>query len=244
MKAIFLLSLVVLSMSLSASAETYYADVSFNIGNDGNVLVKGLTNHPQLAERTTQEFTSKKGWYWVFNATIEDNFSNFVYTINLPEGAVINYIKSSTPVRIGNTFVKATGKDAKLQIAMQYSIEPTSSKGYIPIIAAAVIAAIVIAILILRKKQPVHHADLQHSDIQKQEAWYDKDTVTDRQRQIIEIIESEAKPVTQKQLEERMSIPKSSLSRNIESLVARGIVRKDTKGMTNVITLNKKKPEI
>jgi ABC-type amino acid transport substrate-binding protein len=59
-----------------------------------------------------------------------------------------------------------------------------------------------------------------------------------RQKQIIDILfGSEDFSITQSLLEKKMSIPKSSLSRNVDSLVRKGFVDKKPYGMTNILKL-------
>ncbi len=236
MKAIIYAILLLMSIGL-ATAQELYADVIFDVSDSGQAAIKGLTNHPFLSERATNELTSKKGDYWVFNLSINESFSNFVYKINLPRGAVINYVKSPTPVRIGVEgvpYVKSSGKNATMQIAIQYSIEPLKSNFNSIIIILAISAGTILFFYRVKKKM---------RKVINLPSWYNKDTMTERQRQIVELIEKENKPLTQKELEEKMNIPKSSLSRNIDSLVQKGILVKETKGMTNAIYISQKKPD-
>ncbi len=255
---------VIIIMLLAASitmAQEMYADVVFDVSDTGSVNIKGLTNHPSLSERTTNELTSKKGDYWVFNLSLNETFSAFVYSVELPEGAVISYAKGSTPVRIGNngrTFVKATGTSKEMGITIQYSIENgKKSTGNLILIPVAVLLAVfsILAGIFIRSRRKLHPAreanhvpeagqDLSYQEAKQKQQWYDKSLLAERQRQIVELMEKHGKPVTQKRIEEEMGIPKSSLSRNIESLIRRGIIKKEGKGMTNIISINPKKPEI
>lgn len=222
---------------MAAAQETYYADVTISIDDTGNAIIRGITNHETLKERSAQELTSKKGPYWLFNLSINETFSDFVYEIRLPEGSVVNFVKSTTPVRIGSdkgTFVKAIGKNEKLQIAIQYGIEKKGNGPDVFYIIAGLLITGTAAFFIFRKKKPSIHAI---------KPWYNKDMLADRQKEIVSILEKETGPMTQKQLEDRMNIPKSSLSRNIDSLVQKGILAKEEKGMTNALQLNQKKPQ-
>ena len=76
-------------------AEQYYADVTINVDNSGFVTVDGITNHPDLLINNTELYTSKKQSYWLLNITKEDIFSDFIYSLTLPSGSSINYVKSS-----------------------------------------------------------------------------------------------------------------------------------------------------
>ena len=59
-----------------------------------------------------------------------------------------------------------------------------------------------------------------------------------RQQEIISIL-CEEKQITQKALEKRLNIPKSSVSRNIHSLVIKKIIVKKESGNTNILELHK-----
>lgn len=59
---------------------------------------------------------------------------------------------------------------------------------------------------------------------------------SERQQEIITIL-LKKKKITQKELEVEMKIPKSSISRNVQTLVVKGVVLKETKGMTNYLSL-------
>lgn len=60
----------------------------------------------------------------------------------------------------------------------------------------------------------------------------------ERQQEIINILRDKKK-VTQKQLEELMNIPKSSVSRNVQALFIKGIVEKQNVGQSNYVFLKK-----
>lgn len=248
---LFILAAIALICIQAASAEEYYADITFDIGDSGSTLVSGVTNNPGLTGRQTQEFTSKKGEYWVFNLSVKEPFSNFIYTISLPEGAVINYIKASTPVRIGGegrTFIKATGKNNTMQVTVQYTLSPRNRADVVLILSLAVAMAFAAAGYFYFRKSKSTAVQSPSGKEEKttsagEKPWYDKEFLADRQKEILEIVEKNNGMITQRQLESGMSIPKSSLSRNIDALARKGIIRKESKGMTNVICINKTKPE-
>jgi uncharacterized membrane protein len=60
---------------------------------------------------------------------------------------------------------------------------------------------------------------------------------------IVETIQKNKGSITQAKLEKSLEIPKSSLSRNIESLVRKNILVKESKGMTNLIMIKPEKEE-
>jgi uncharacterized membrane protein len=60
--------------------------------------------------------------------------------------------------------------------------------------------------------------------------------LTERQKEIVNLV-SKNKRITQKGLQDKLNMPKSSLSRNVESLVKKRILKKEQKGMSNLITI-------
>ena len=99
----------------SVLADNYYADITINVDNSGFVTIEGTTNHPDLLAENTEIYTSKKQSYWLLNITKDEIFSDFVYVVTLPEGASINYVKSSSFIRIeedlGSLVVKGFGQN-------------------------------------------------------------------------------------------------------------------------------------
>jgi uncharacterized membrane protein len=242
--SIFLLViLLIVPLALSLDKE-YYADVNFDIKDNGLTSISGKTNHPMLDSQESQNLTSKKANLWTFNITIPENFSAFVATANLPDNAVITYIKSSTLVRIGDSdnrpFVKIAGTNESFGLIIQYTIENKDvSNSYIfPVIIAAFV------LIILLAAGYILYSKLGRRIIQKTARWYNIDSLTDRQKDIILLMERNLPYVTQSFLEKNMNMPKSSLSRNIDSLARKGIVSKEQKGITNILKINESKPKI
>ena len=252
-----------------SSPSLYYADVEFTISSDGIVAISGLANHPALAAQATSIYTSKKAQYWTFNMTLEESFSDFAYAVHLPEKAVINYIKTSTQFRLGTDgekqFVKASGQDAPMSIVIQYTQDSPETSTAHNIVAYALPLAIAVIVSLFAyfiksrahknpaakesgkpEDEPGESADgkIGASGEKPARQWYNKDMLPERQRQIVEIIERNKGPVPQKRLETEIGIPKSSMSRNIDSLTRKGIIRKEGKGMSNVICLNDEKPSL
>jgi uncharacterized membrane protein len=58
-----------------------------------------------------------------------------------------------------------------------------------------------------------------------------------RQQDILKILKEREK-ITQKELEDLILIPKSSISRNVKSLLVKGIIRKEKIGLSNYLFLN------
>ena len=94
-----LLLLILLFLPIAYAAD-YYADISINVDESGFVTIEGSTDHAHLLAEDTQIYTSKKQSYWLLNITKQETFSDFIYSLNLPSSASINYIKSSGSFRI------------------------------------------------------------------------------------------------------------------------------------------------
>ena len=66
-------------------------------------------------------------------------------------------------------------------------------------------------------------------------------TLLQRQLEIVNILEKENNNYTQSNLQKKLSLPKASLFRNLKGLEKKGIIRRERKGMTMLITLLKKR---
>ena len=227
---IFILLLSV-NFSLASSENEFYADLLININDRGDVVISGLTNHPNITG-SYDDLTSKQGKYWVFNLR-SDYFSSALFKVSLPDGVVINYVKSSAPINIGyddSPFVKGILKDKVLEIFLQYHFEESKpGKSYYLLFVFLGIFVLFIGFYLLyfvknKKKKDVHV----------------KFSLTERQKNILLFLEKKD-GVSQSFLEKKFGWPKSSLSRNIDSLVRKGLVVKLNKGNSNVIVLNKQK---
>jgi len=90
--------------------------------------------------------------------------------------------------------------------------------------AAVAVAAALTAFLLLRKRIP-----------RRMGRPYDPAALTERQLSIVRFMEKAGKPVSQHDLEKGLGLPKSSLSRNVRTLERMGIIRKTSRGMSNVL---------
>ena len=111
---------IVIIFSQTGLAQEYYADVDIVVDESGFVTISGLTNHPDLSVQNSQMYTSKKQSYWLLNITTEEVFSSFVYTVRMPDGATINYIKNpdSFKEESGNIVITGSGEDEPFSVVM------------------------------------------------------------------------------------------------------------------------------
>jgi uncharacterized membrane protein len=228
MRIFILLALLLVPL---VAAEKYYVDVVMDVSETGVVTVSGLTNHPLLTPGETQEFTSKSKDRWIFNVTINETIEDYVFTIILPPGANLNYVQgknfqiATIDERVA---VKVVGSDARVSIAAQYQLQPLEKKSEILWFVAVFLGALLIAggMYLQSRKPRKTRTTLRLFD-----------GFPARQQEIIAMLQQSGGQLTQKQIEQAMSIPKSSVSRNIDALVRRGVITKEQHGMTNILTL-------
>ena len=224
--------LIIILYAASASAQGYYADVTFDILSSGQVKILGITNHPMLSPGIYDNYTSKKGSAWLFNLTINDSFSDYIYSARLPPSSSVNYIKSSAPVRIGEEAGRITiigaGNSEKPYLIIQYEILP-QNQDFRPMIIFGAIALAGLALYLFASRQS---KKVQGKPSLKN---YREEALTDRQKKIIRFMESHGGSSTQALLEKELKIPKASLSRNIQTLSRKGIIKKESRGMSNLV---------
>ena len=211
--------LVLILLLVPIVSADYYADVTIDISPEGSAEIDGVTNHPSL-EGLTDSFTFKKQEYWLFNMTFNQSFSDYVFEASFPEGAVINYVKGNGQVNIkqdnGHITVSNFGGDEEVKFLVQYSIEK-ESRHFMWIVPIAAIVLLVLAFWKFPEKK-------QYKGL------------TPRQEQIANLLEKNGS-MTQTQIMEKLELPKSSVSRNIEAMYARGVIEKEQTGISNKVYL-------
>lgn len=238
MRKIIILVLFLISINNIFSQE-YYADLSLDVDSKGDILISGVdsSNEFKLNQRIP-DYTSKDGKYWLINITSNQIYSNFIFDITLPKGAQINYIKTTPNFRIdedsGRIKIIGTGENKKVTIIMQYQITDENNKENILknpnlIGVLGVIIGILITFILNRKKKEVITINQKENEI-------DFSIFPQRQKDIINILKKRGK-ITQKELEIEMQIPKSSVSRNVRTLEIKSIIKKESVGSTNYISL-------
>ncbi len=225
-------------MSSLVIAQSHYADVEIFVSEAGLVTIQGDTNIENLIVYQSPELTSKKGAYWLLNVTTDTSVASAYYKINLPKGSSITYMKIPTFSRIETTSSGLTiigiAEEKVFDIIVQYEIKKEGSSssppGWFIALTGLVLVALFAAIRFRLKKIKNKRS--------KSKA-YNPKTLTERQLQIVKILEKNNGSTTQAALEKETGLPKSSLSRNVDSLVRREIVTKEQSGMSNVVSLKK-----
>lgn len=221
MKKILVLALLILILPVTSA---YYADINIDVEDTGLVSIEGETNHPTLLIEDSHEFTSKNGRYWVLNVSPEGEFSTMIYSLDLPKNAVVNYMKLPKLGRIednkGRISIIGTAQDQDVEIIVQYEILVFGVSWKWLYFVIGILLILFGFWLNYWKKS------------KKRVSLYG---LTSRQRKIVKLLKKGVK--TQAELERRTGLPKSSLSRNIDSLVRKEIVVKEQQGMTNILRL-------
>jgi uncharacterized membrane protein len=245
---IFVIFLIILTIPI-VYAEDYYADVEITVDNAGFVTIDGITNHPDLLINNTELYTSKKQSYWLLNITREDIFSDIVYTVTLPIGSSINYVKTSGFMRIqeeqGKLTIFGFGQNKSFSIVVQYqvgkpadTIQTFDFSSFLLIINISLIILIVIYFVnkSLWKKKENKKIMTDLDDIKTE---FSLKGLSDRQKKIIDLLIQKKGPLSQSIIQKELDIPKAAVSRNINSLELKGLIEKEKIGMSNLIRLKK-----
>ena len=243
-KNIIIVLLIISLLLPIVYAENYYADLEINVDDSGFVTINGITNHPNLIINNTELYTSKKQSHWLLNITKEDVFSDFIYSVILPIGSSINYVKTSGSMRIeeeqGKLIINGFGQNKTFYVIVQYQVKKTADIGMtdnlsllIPIIIGIIIL-IVVFYYFLKKKEP------EATPKEINESVYDGFRgLSDRQKKIMDLLITTNRPLPQTAIQKELNIPKAAVSRNISSLELKGLVEKENIGMSNLIRLKK-----
>lgn len=250
---ISILILLLLILQSPAHAKTYYADLSIEIEPNGVTHLTGLTNHPLLETKTTNELTNKKGRVWTFNLSLpsEELFSEFIYEIILPPKASVNYIKTTGSFRLisrgDQIIIYCSGENKPLSAVVQYQIDETTSQDknktvfpaeyyYFGAILLIILLAAATYFFYLRRQKSRRNTKFEGSPYEETEY----SVLSDRQKEILKVLQEAGKPVNQTLICEKLNLPKSSVSRNIDSLERMGFIKKTRNGMSTMISLTKK----
>ncbi len=221
----------ILLLLANLACAQYYADVSFDIGEDGSVDISGTSNHPGLVVSHRTDLTSKAGSNWVFNMSLptDERFSDIVYEVILPAGAEINYAKTKGQFRIsadgGRMAVSGTSSDTEMSIIIQYRIGQVKSiMDWAPY--GVLFLFFVILALFVIKRRKITSNEMPHD-------------LTERQKQILEYVRRSSESVTQTQVGEALGLAKSSVSRNVDTLLKKGYIVKESIGMSSYLSVKK-----
>jgi len=234
------LSTVVLLVCPVVPAQGYYADLNITVDASGFVTIQGQTDYPGLLVDNTELYTSKQQSMWLLNITKPEVFSAFVYSLTLPQGAVIRYVRSSGSVQIqdntGVLVVHGAGENVSLSIVLQYQLQKQGSLLVDNLVYLILIVLIVIVGLLLvyeyrKEKKPQQVAKPSESAAPLLE-WKG---LNPRQQQIMRLLTERVVPLTQTDIQRELGMPKASVSRNLRGLERKGLIEKEQIGMSNLI---------
>ena len=222
-----LILLIILSSSFVYAQNDYYADIVIDVENNGLITFSGTSNHPFLKNQS-ENFTSKNGQFWLLNISINETFSDALFELILPNNVQINYIKSSASINIfsrdNSPVISGIISNKQFELIVQYSFIYEDNKKTSFNYYYLLLILIIIYLIHYFKREKPNLEDFASND---------------RQKEIIQLLSK--KDMTQKELSDILKIPKSSLSRNIDSLVKKDLIEKKQLGMTNYLSFKKKK---
>ncbi len=226
-------------MSGGVFGSSFYGDVVFDVQSNGFVVVSGLSNHPVLLG-SFDNLTSKSGKLWVFNFSssgVDVVFDDFLFEARFPEGVVFTYIKSSSQIRIGSDdnipVIRGILKNKSFEFVVQYYFEDeedNDEKNNYSFILFFIFGGLFLYIGLF------FIFSYKHNNIGNSKQFL---SLTPRQKDIFLIL-LKNDGVSQKFLETKLNLPKSSVSRNIDALVRKNLIVKERRGFSSSLKVNKK----
>ncbi|MDD3085846.1 MAG: MarR family transcriptional regulator [Candidatus ainarchaeum sp.] len=236
---VFILINLILLISF-VNAEEYYANLNLELLKEGSLIINGATNHSFFESKITQELTQKEGKNWTLNINTEDIFSEYTYKLILPPETKIQEIQTTSTYYIQTEnerlIIEGYGENTPFKILLTYTQNQTQPaptnqiNTILGIILITILLIIGIVILIKLKKSKNNLTEE-----------FDSHILTERQLKIIIELENNKNYYTQTNLQKKLLIPKASLFRNLQGLEKKGIIKRERKGMTMLITLIKKR---
>jgi hypothetical protein len=238
----------------------YYGNLQIEIDGIGKTTITGTTDYDDLIVTNSDIYTSKAGSVWTFELNVPETFSNYIFELNLPNNANINYIKTTPTFRIANgenenIKIIGIGDNRELNILVQYTFENSTSYSYFGyyfsyLVLGVVVLGIILFVIYKKIKKSeivskitheVSHSidefeDIIHDSVLSVD--YSKLKLNERQLQIVDILKKYGE-ISQKNLMEELNIPKASVSRNLQSMLFKKIISIKKNGITNIISLLK-----
>jgi len=207
------------------------------------VTTTGISDVPSLPLGTSENYTSKVKSTWTVNISAPEVLDTFVYAIALPPGAIVNYVsgKNARITTDGDSIVvRGAGSDLPLSVAVQYSLgEPQRNYSWLQFGIGVLLAILLAGMLrmLQRRTAKPHVQSKPVVDLEDKGVPTYIEGLPKRQQVIIELLRKAGGTLTQRQVELALKLPKSSVSRNVESLRRRGIISKAQTGMSNTLVL-------
>jgi len=232
--------LLIFILCIPPVCSEYYADINISVDGSGFVSIEGRTNHPNLLVDNSELYTYKSQSFWLLNITKNEVFSDYIYSLTLPQGSTINYIRSSgfrgIEEKSGSLVITGSGGNESLSIVVQYQLNERSLDFNVLIVLGVLIFVLIVFLVFFviqsKKKKLV-------GPVKKSDYVISFRGLTERQKQIMNLLIEVKRPLTQIEIEKELGIPKSAVSRNVHSLELKGLVEIEKVGMSNFIRLKK-----
>ena len=248
-RVLLLTSFIIINCSyvLNTQAIDYYADLDITVDREGYVTIDGLSNYPDLIVENTEEYTSKQQSIWSLAITKNITFSDFIFSISLPEQTTIQSIDSSASTIIseenGHLIITGYGENETLSITVDYQTEKISEESglfgldtfSIILIVSIISLIIVLFIIIFFDKKQITIFSKNNQEFSQKELR----GLNERQKKILTLLQKSNIAMTQTDIQRELDMPKSSVSRNIRRLELKGLIEKEQIGMSNLIRLKK-----
>ena len=218
--------LIVMAAAIAVSPTVnaaFYADTTFYVDGDGSVSVQGSSNHPELTPGVYDNLTSSSNGVDVFSVSINESFSDYLFTVDLPSGAELISVESEASTRIisggEGLRVRGVAENKPFSVRVEYATEEQQRVTWWPYLVAAVLAGFAGTY------------------------WYVRDTwelprdVNDRQRRILVFLHGEGGEAMQSTVADELGFPKSSTSRNLDTLERKGYVDRIDEGNAKTVVL-------
>ena len=234
---------------MTVFAQEFYADLEITLDESGFVTIDGITNYPDLVVKDSQAYTFKEQEYWAFDLSIEKSF-DFVYILKLPENSEINFINTSGQFRIktenDNLIIQCYGEDEPLNIFVQYQIKKSEQNNFYIVLLIGII--LIVSFVLVSFKRLNIFKNFKKKNIETRvikkvkkipKLKYDFKGLTARQKNIMKFLIEKNHPVIMSKIVKELNLPKSSVSRNISSLELKGLIEKESIGVSTMIRLKK-----
>lgn len=135
-------------------AQNYYANIDIYLQNDGKITIKGLTNYEPFQNiLNSHQFTSKNGEYWTLNLNSNETFDSYLFNLYLPNGAILNYIKTTKNIKFdekdGKILIIGKDTNKELRLLAQYKILDDNKIGQNSLFSNQVLLFVIIGIFFL-----------------------------------------------------------------------------------------------
>ena len=212
-----------LAGAVASVSGAFYADTAFYVDGDGTVSVQGSSNHPRLTPGVYENLTSSADGVEVFAVSINESFSDYLFAVDLPGGAEIISVESEASTRINTEGsglqVRGVAENKPFGVRVEYAVDEPNTVTWWPVLVVAVPAGFAARYWYLR------------------DPWEPPRDVNDRQRRILVFLHGRGGEATQSVIADELGLPKSSTSRNLNSLERKGYVDRVDEGDAKTVVL-------